>query len=507
MLSEESFNKPAPWYRRPPVIIALVSVVALAAVAAYFFATRGGAPGSQAHYDELERHRAAQQQQAATDGTQAAPAEQAAAAAPVEGQPAVEGAAAQPGAPAGEQPATAAGAATAPAAGAAGGGRRYWTNFRGPSRDGRYEERQVKTSWPAEGLQLLWKQPVGGGYASFVVADGTAYTIEQRRGQEVVAAYNASTGRELWTNAWNATFSPDDTGDGPRSTPTFDDGRLYALGATGEFRCLDAKTGRAIWSKNILSDNGAQNIQWGQAAAPLIVDDKVIVMPGGTSGKTVVAYNKMTGARVWNSMSDQASYTSPVLTTLAGRRQIVVVTARRLAGLAPEDGAVLWEHPWSNGYGINVSQPIVVAANRVFISSGYGKGSALVEVAGSGNTYTARAVWENTSLKAKFNSPVYHDGHVYGFDESIMACIDVNTGERKWKGGRYGYGQVIFASGHLIVTTEEGDVVLVRATPAAHTEVARFKAVEGKTWNVPVIADGRLLVRNANEMAAFKLSD
>jgi outer membrane protein assembly factor BamB len=215
----------------------------------------------------------------------------------------------------------------------------------------------------------------------------------------------------------------------------------------------------------------------------------------------------MTGARVWNSMSDQASYTSPTLATLAGRRQVVVVTARRVAGLAPEDGAVLWEHPWSNGLGINVSQPLVVSPNRVFISSGYGKGAALVELSGSGNSLAARAVWENTSLKTKFNSPVYHDGHVYGLDEGIMTCVDVNTGERKWKGGRYGYGQVLLASGHVIVTTEEGEVVLVLATPAAHTEVARFKAVEGKTWNVPAIADGRLLVRNANEMAAFKLSD
>ena len=501
MLSEESFNKPAPWYRRPPVIVALVSVLALAAVSAYFFAARRGAPGSQAHYDELERHRAAQQQQAAAEGTPAAPAEQVAAA-PVEGQPAAEGAAAT-GAPAGEQPAPA--AAGAPAA-AQGGGRRYWTNFRGPSRDGRYEERQVKTNWPAEGLPLLWKQPVGGGYASFVVADGAAYTIEQRRGQEVVAAYNVSTGRELWTNAWNATFSPDDTGDGPRSTPTFDDGRLYALGATGEFRCLDARTGRVIWQKNILSDNGAQNIQWGQAAAPLIVDDKVIVMPGGTSGKTVVAYNKMTGARVWNSMSDQASYTSPALATLAGRRQVLVVTARRLAGLAPEDGAVLWEHPWSNGLGINVSQPIVVAANRVFISSGYGKGAALVEVAGSAGSYTARPVWENTSLKTKFNSPVYHDGHVYGLDEGILTCINAETGERKWKSGRYGYGQVIVAGGHLIVTAENGEIALVKADPSGFNEVAKFAALEGKTWNVPAIAGGKLLVRNGTQMACFDLS-
>lgn len=507
MFSEERVGVPVRWYQRPPVLVALAAVAVLCVgLAVYKVVMRGraGEADTPAHYDELERHRAAQRQQAEAEAAQgAAPADPsaAAAAAPAEGQTAApaEGQAPAPG-----QPAEA--AAAAPPSAPAAGGRRYWTNFRGPARDGRYDERQVKTSWPAEGLPLLWKQPVGGGYASFVVGDGLAYTIEQRRGQEVVAAYNVSTGRELWTSAWSGNFRPDDTGDGPRSTPTFDDGRLYALGATGEFRCLDARTGRTVWSKNILTDNGASNLQWGQAASPLVVDDKVIVMPGGTSNRTVVAYNKTTGERVWSAMSDQASYTSPMLVQLNGRRQVLVVTARRAAGLAPEDGAVLWEHPWFNGTGINVSQPIVVGPNRFFISSGYGKGAALVEVTGGG-AMTARALWENTALKTKFNSPVYHDGYVYGLDEGILTCLDVQTGERKWKGGRYGYGQVLLANGHLIVTTEEGEVVLVRATPEALTEVARFKAVEGKTWNVPAIADGRLLIRNASEMAAFKLTD
>jgi outer membrane protein assembly factor BamB len=381
----------------------------------------------------------------------------------------------------------------------------YWTNFRGPKRDGKYDETTVSINWPSSGLPQLWKQPVGVGHASFVVADGKAYTIEQRRSQEVVAAYDINNGRELWTQKWNADFT-DSTGDGPRATPTWDNGRIYALGATGELRCLDANTGSVFWGKNILSDNQAKNLPWAMAASPLIVDDKVIVLPGGTSGKSVVAYNKLTGAPVWKVLSDVQAYVSPMLVDLAGRRQIVVVSSTRVVGLTPEKGDLLWSYTWDTDMGINVSMPIVVDRDRFFISSGYGKGAALVEVKGSGNTYTASTIWENKNMKNKFNTSVLYNGYIYGLDEGIMVCLDVNTGERKWKEGRFGYGQIILTNGHLIVTSDQGEVALLKATPEKYTEVARFTAVQGQTWNYPAIASGRLLVRNSNEMAAYDLS-
>src|SRR5436190_52570 len=384
--------------------------------------------------------------------------------------------------------------------------RNYWTSLRGPNRDGKYDEMAVLTSWPSQGLQLLWKEPVGVGYASISVAEERAYTIEQRRRQEVVAAYDVNTGRELWTQAWNAEYT-DETGDGPRTTPTWDDGWIYALGATGELRCLNAKTGAVRWGKNILTENQAENLQWAVASSPLIVDDKVIVLPGGPNGKSVVAYNKVTGAPVWKVQNDRQAYVSPMLVTLAGRRQILVVSSARVFGLAPEDGALLWSQTWDTDMGINASQPIVVDQNRFFISSGYGKGAALVEISGSGNSYQAKTVWTNINMKNKFNSSVLHEGHVYGLDEGILTCLEVSTGNRKWKGGRYGYGQVILASGHLIVLTEAGELVLVKASPNEFTEVAKFKALDGKTWNVPAIAGGRLFVRNAKEMAAYRISE
>jgi len=417
--------------------------------------------------------------------------------------------AAQPGASVGASPSPSPAASASPSPGASpaagAAASNYWTNFRGPKRDGRYDETTVSTNWPSSGLKQIWKQPVGVGHASFVVADGKAYTIEQRRGQEVVAAYDINTGHELWTQKWNAAYT-DSTGDGPRATPTWDNGRIYALGATGELRCLDANTGSVFWGKNILTDNQAQNLQWAMAASPLIVDDKVIVLPGGTSGKSVVAYNKLTGAPVWRVLSDVQAYVSPMLVDLAGRRQIVVVSSSRVVGLTPEKGELLWSYTWDTDMGINVSMPILVDRNRFFISSGYGKGAALVEVKGSGNSYSASTVWENKNMKNKFNSSVLQDGYIYGLDEGILVCLDVNTGERKWKEGRFGYGQIILTNGHLIITSDQGEVALVKATPDKYTEVARFAAVQGQTWNYPAIANGRLLVRNSNEMAAYDIS-
>ena len=466
-----------------------VGIIALAAVYGFLFFGRGvfvaqPDPSSEAHYAELERQRAAQRESApaAASASSADQSQQAVAATPGNSNE------------------------SKPAATPAKSTRSYWTNFRGPARDGRYDETPILTNWPAGGLPVLWKQPIGGGYASFVVAEGMAFTIEQRRSQEIVAAYDVETGRELWTHGWDAEFRESMGGDGPRATPTWEGGRLWALGAQGDLICFDSKSGKVQWSKNILRDNGATNLQWGMSGSPLIVDDKVVVLPGGRAGKSVVAYNKLTGAPVWRSLNDTQAYVSPMLVTLAGKRQILMVTSNRVVGLAPEDGALLWEASWNTDMGINVSQPIVVDASRFFISSGYGKGAALVEITASGDAFSARKVWENTSMKNKFNGSVLFEGNAYGLDEGILTCVDVKTGERRWKGGRYGFGQVLLASGHLIVITEEGELVLVKASPDKHTEVARFPAIEGKTWNNPALAGGRLLVRNQTQMACFDVS-
>ena len=381
----------------------------------------------------------------------------------------------------------------------------YWTDFRGPHRDGIYEQSEIATEWPAAGLPLLWKQPIGGGYASFTTGEGRAYTIEQRRDKEAVTAYDIDTGRELWAFTYPAEFDEVLGGPGPRATPVYHDGLVYSLGANGDFYCLSAKTGKPQWSKNILADNGASNKHWAMAGSPLIAGDRVIVTPGGTGGKSIVAYDRLTGEPVWRSLNDRSGYTSPLLATLAGKRQIVWLSAERAVGLAVEDGKLLWDFPYPASMDMNCAQPVVIDESNVMFSSSDAGGAVLLEISKNGDGYSARQVWKTNRLKNKFNSSVLYQGFVYGFDEAILACMDAKTGELKWKGGRYGYGQVLLAGGYLVITTEQGDVVLVRATPEAHQELARFSALEGRTWNIPAIDHGLLLVRNAAEMACFRI--
>jgi outer membrane protein assembly factor BamB len=380
----------------------------------------------------------------------------------------------------------------------------YWTGFRGPKRDGHYVEMSIRTNWPAEGLPLLWRQPVGGGYASFAIANGRAYTIEQRRDQEAVAAYDLESGRELWAHFYSARFDEAMGGEGPRSTPTYDEGRIYALGGTGEFHCLDAVTGRVIWHQNILLENGAPNLYWAQSASPLVVDDLLILVPGGPNDRSVVAYDKITGESRWSARSEPAAYSSPMLAELAGRPQLIVAVQDHVVGLDPTSGNELWSFPWViRQNNRNIAQPVVSGPSRLFLSAGYGTGCALVEIESNAGGLGVREVWRNRNLKNKFSSSVYWQGHLYGLDESILTCLDAETGERRWKDGRYGYGQLLLASGHLIVLTGDGDLALVRATPDRHEEVARFTAIPGKSWNHPALGGGRLVVRNASTMACY----
>jgi outer membrane protein assembly factor BamB len=445
----------------------------------------GRAKSPQQHAEEIARHRAAQQASPST---------------PVPGNVAPS-----TPAPCTPAPGTPAPSTPAPSTSAPGTLTAEWPSFRGPHWDGRYDQRPIQTSWPASGLKPMWKQPIGEGYASFVIAERRAFTIEQRGPEEVVSAYDVATGRELWTNRWTAVFEESMGGNGPRATPTWNGGKIFALGGSGEMRAIDAATGRTLWRTNILSDAGASNLQWGMAASPLVVGNTVVVLPGGSSGQSVVAYDITTGKRAWASLDDAASYSSPMLVTLAGVKQIVLFTATRLVGVTPEDGRLLWEFPWKTQYGVNASQPIVLGGDRLFLSTGYGTGAGVVEIASTDGQLSAREVWRNNLMKNQFTSSVLHEGYIYGLDESILACLDAATGEKKWKNGRYGYGQVMLASGHLIVLTEQGELALVRATPAKFEELARFAVLDGKTWNHPAMSEGVLLVRNANEMVAFDL--
>lgn len=381
----------------------------------------------------------------------------------------------------------------------------YWIEYRGPGRAGRYDQTKLNLAWPAGGPPELWRQQVGGGYASMVVADSKVFTIEQRRGREVVAAYGLKDGHQVWEHSWNSRFSESMGGDGPRATPTWADGRLYAQGANGHLVCLSASDGKPLWERNILQDARASNLTWGMSGAPLVVDDLVVVVAGGRNGKSLFAYDRLTGEVRWSALGDKAGYASPQVATLAGRRQLLVVTGTRILGASLEDGSLLWAHGWKTSYDANCAQPLVVDANHVFISSGYGHGAALLKITQDSGRFSVDQVWFNRNMKNKFNSSVLVDGVVYGLDEGILAAVDVRTGERLWKRGRYRFGQLLYAAGHLIVLSEGGDVALVEAVPDEYRELVRFESIPGKTWNVPALAEGLLLVRNQTEMVAYDL--
>ena len=363
----------------------------------------------------------------------------------------------------------------------------YWTGFRGPNRDGLYTQGPITTE-----PRLLWKQPIGGGYASFACGEGRAFTIEQRRQFEVAAAYDIDTGRELWTHSWPGEFVEALGGDGPRATPTYDEGRVYFLGALGELRCLSASDGKQLWRKP-----HHLNLTYGASASPLVLDDKLIVV-----ADDVFAYDKSSGAQIWKFTGEKPAYSSPMRVTLNGQSQLLVVGKTRALGLSIDQGKLLWQFPWVVLQGNrNIAQPLILSSNRFFLSAGYGTGCAVIEITPSG----AKEVWRNKNLKNKFTSSVHWQNHIYGLDEDILVCLDPQTGERKWKDGRYGYGQLLLASGLLVILCGDGDLALAKATPESHQEVLRVKAIEGKAWNHPALEYGKLLVRNAVEMACYQI--
>lgn len=384
----------------------------------------------------------------------------------------------------------------------------YWTDFRGPNRDGHYTEQPINVDWAKSPPKLLWKQPVGGGYASFVVADGLAFTIEQRREQEAVTAYEVETGREVWAHSYPARFQEWMGGEGPRATPTWHEGRLYSLGGTGQFRCLEAATGKLLWQHDVFAENSCSNLFFALSASPLVVGDKVIVLAGeplGRTGKMLIAYDKVSGSPAWKALEDKAGYSSPMLVTLADERQLLVHSAGHLLGVSPADGKALWRFPWRVEFDNTIAQPIVTGTNRLVLSAGYGTGAVGLELNRTESGFAVKELWRNKFLKNKFTSSVLHNGHLYGLDEDILVCLDATTGERRWKDGRYGYGQLLLASGHLVILCGDGDLALVQALPDRHVEIARIPGIKGKTWNHPALAGGRLLVRNAIEMACFDL--
>ncbi len=379
-----------------------------------------------------------------------------------------------------------------------------WPGFRGTARDGVIRGLRIETDWSASPPVELWRRPVGPGWSSFSVLGDLLFTQEQRGDEELVSAYAITTGEPVWRHRDPARFYESNGGAGPRATPTLRDGRVYAFGATGILNVLDASDGSVVWSRNAGSDTGVRVPFWGFSSSPLVVDDVVIV---ATAGR-LVGYDLETGEPRWFGPEHNSGYSSPHPMTIDGVEQILLLSGHGATSVTPSDGAVLWEHAWSGG---PIVQPARTADGDVLFSTvgdAAGIGTRRLGVTHGPDGWSVEERWTSIRLKPYFNDFVVHEGHAYGFDGSILACMDVADGNRAWKGGRYGNGQLILLPEQdlLLVLSEEGELVLVAAKPDGFTELARAPALEGKTWNHPVLVGDVLLVRNGEEMAAVRLA-
>ncbi len=373
--------------------------------------------------------------------------------------------------------------------------------FLGPSRNGVLAGPVLARDWTKAPPRVLWRHGVGAAWSGFAVEGARAVTQEQRDGEELAVCHDTLTGAVLWTRADVARYATVIAGEGPRATPTISSNRVFTMGGTGLLNCLDLATGKLLWQHDTLKESGAPLPEWGVACSPLVTERAVIVTVGGRHG--MVAFDRETGARLWAAGSDSPHWCSPVRVTLGGLPQVVVFS-ENVSAYDEHSGKVLWQSPWRSPYP-HVSTPLVVSSNRVLVSQGYGGGSELLEVAATNRHWRATRVWKSIRLKSKFANMIALEGFVYGLDDGALACVELATGELKWKGGRYGHGQMLLVGELLLLMAESGEVVLVEPGPAEPRELSRFKVFAAKTWNPPALAGDLLLIRNDREAACVRL--
>ena len=395
-------------------------------------------------------------------------------------------------------------------------GNGYWAEVR---------DVRLETDWRTHPPRELWRRKIGAGWSGFSIVGDYAVTQEQRGPNELVTCYNLHTGDIVWTHADPVRFDPRGSGAlggvGPRATPTIHDAKVITQGATGVVNCLDARTGKVIWSHDTLAENQASNLLWGKSGSPLVVvrengDDMVVVSVGGAAGRSLVAYHLDTGQVLWSAGHRRSSYASPVLTRLVGEPQILSINEDYITSYRIDDGAVLWEHPWPGDSNANASipQPIPLAGDRVFLSKGYGVGASLLQIKrDEQGAFHVRPLWKpaiRPVMKTKMGNDVVRDGFVYGLDGGILQCLELETGKSRWKKRRHpaiGHGQIMLVGDMILILSESGELVLVEASPKKYRELARMQVLDESevTWNNPAFSPPYLLVRNAQEAACYEL--
>lgn len=381
----------------------------------------------------------------------------------------------------------------------------------GPKRNGIIDSSQIGSLASAP-PKLLWRHPVGTGWSSFAITDQMAINLEQRKEEECIVCYDLQSGAEIWCHAEKARFR-NQYGDGPRTTPCIDQQRVVCFGATGILTCLNLIDGELLWKQAVFHDPDRQNLLFGMSGSPIVYQGRVYVTPGAGPGEAAMCFDLISGTRLWSNGNDEASYASPTIAQVCGLEVLLSFNGEGLRAYGL-DGTELWLHPWvTQGESrVNVAQPIVLESNsnalnatQIVISSGYDKGTALFEVTHENGHWETKTIWESHQIKSKLSNLVCSGNHLYGLDNGLLTCIGLTDGHRTWKKGRYGHGKILLVSGKLMIQAESGEIIFVEANPQEHIELARFPALDEKTWNYPAIAGNRLLVRNDREAAAYEL--
>ena len=398
-----------------------------------------------------------------------------------------------------------------------------WPQWRGPNRDGISDEVGILKEWSPNGPKVLWKVPLGEGFSGISVSQGRVYTMFSEGNDEFVVCLDATDGGEIWRFRSDKNYHEGQGGNGPRATPTIDGDLLFTISAYGKLYALNTANGQEVWSHDLQRKFGSDMPRWGFSTSPLVDGESLLVEVGGKGEKSIVAFDKKSSDVVWSSHKDKLGYSSPIAITVKGVRQIICFTGTKLVSVSPTDGTIYWKYPWKTGYDVNAATPVFIPPDKVFISSGYNKGAAVLQmrvfvspeddraatdqIRENQGTVRIEEIWKNRKMKNQFASSVLHENYLYGFDNSILKCIEANTGEEQWKSRGFGKGSVILADGHLILLSDRGKLGLAEATPEGYIEKASAQVLSGLCWTAPTLASGKLYVRNEEEIACLDITE
>ncbi len=378
-----------------------------------------------------------------------------------------------------------------------------WNQYRGASRNGASQEKNLISKWEASGPKEVWRVAVGAGYSGISVVNNRVYTMDSDEKSEYALCADAATGKQLWRVRVGELFK-NDFGDGPRSTPTVDGDLVYVLSSLGNLKALKTADGSEVWSVDFRKSYESPLLPWAFCASPLVVENQLIMEIGGKGPHAVGSFDKKTGKLLWSAQEDQIAYSSPILVEFNGVRQLVFMTKKELFALNLK-GEKLWSEPFTPEIGIKPAMPVFLAPDLLFVSASYDAGCKVVRMAADGDSVKASTVWESKEMRNHFNTSVARDQYLYGFDKAMFKCLDSTTGKVMWVKRGLGKGSLITADKMAIALSERGKLHLAKLQPDAYEELASHQVLSGRCWTQPSLAEGRLYVRSNTEMVCLDL--